>query len=130
MPSSFTTTCVSSPGHEVQFGLLHNLLNHFSYGHCSTNNIITIVQAGGKKGVWGCTDQLHINKMILDEVRSAPNARALMNFAYLGAYDIKSQHEFSVVYGQITVTSNSSIVHIKNVVEQASEWYRIYTGRS
>ena len=49
---------------------------------------------------------------------SAPNARALMDFAYLGAYDIKSQQEFSVVYGQITGTSNSSIAHIKNVVEQ------------
>ena len=49
---------------------------------------------------------------------SAPNARALMNFAYLRAYNIKSQQEFSVVNGQITETSNSSIAHIKNVVEQ------------
>ena len=46
------------------------ILNPFLYDHCSTNNIITVEQAGGKEGVWGCTDQLLINKVILGEVRS------------------------------------------------------------
>ena len=54
----------------ISYKLYPGILNHFLYGHCSTNNIITVEQAGGKEGVWGCTEQLLINKMILDEVRS------------------------------------------------------------
>ena len=37
--------------------------------HCTSNSIITVEQAGGKKGSLGCTDQLLMNKMLLDEVR-------------------------------------------------------------
>ena len=63
------------------------ILNHFLYDHCSTNNIITVEQAGGKKGVWGCTDQLLINKMILDEVRSNRRNLFMMWYDYKKAFD-------------------------------------------
>ena len=29
------------------------------------NNIVTTEQAGGKRGVWGCLEQLLINKTVL-----------------------------------------------------------------
>ena len=38
--------------------------------HCEENNIITLGQAAGKKGNWECTDQLLINKMVYEEVKS------------------------------------------------------------
>ena len=38
--------------------------------HCERNNIITEEQAAGKRGSWGCTDQLFINKMIYKEAVS------------------------------------------------------------
>ena len=45
-------------------------LNLFLYDHCHCHKIITTEQAAGKKGVWGCTEQLLINKSIMSEVRS------------------------------------------------------------
>lgn len=38
--------------------------------HCEMNDIITPEQAGGKKNVWGTTEQLLLNKAVLKEVRS------------------------------------------------------------
>ena len=46
------------------------ILAEFIMEHCEENNIITKEQAAGKRGSWGCTDQLLINKMIYDEVTS------------------------------------------------------------
>ena len=37
--------------------------------HCENNSIITDQQAAGKKGVWGCAEQLLIDKMIPNEVK-------------------------------------------------------------
>ena len=39
--------------------------------HVLHNNIITNEQAGGKKGTWGTTEQLLINKSILKEVKNS-----------------------------------------------------------
>ena len=38
--------------------------------HVLHNNIITNEQVGGKKGTWGTTEQLPINKFILREVKN------------------------------------------------------------
>ena len=46
------------------------ILAEFIMDHCEENNIITPEQAAGKKGNWGCTDQLLINKMVYGEVKS------------------------------------------------------------
>ena len=43
-------------------------INQFLQDHCKRSNIITAEQAGGKKEVWGCLEQLMINKTILEEV--------------------------------------------------------------
>ena len=43
-------------------------INEFLQDHCEINKIITTEQAGGKKDIWGCLEQLMINKVILDEV--------------------------------------------------------------
>ena len=37
--------------------------------HCTRNTIVTEEQAAGKRGSWGCVDQLLINKMIYKEVK-------------------------------------------------------------
>ena len=46
------------------------ILTDFIMDHCKQNKIITIEQAAGKRGSWGCTDQLLINKMVYDEVKT------------------------------------------------------------
>ena len=45
------------------------MLNQSLVDHCTTNNIITTQKAGGEKQSCGCTDQLLINKIILEEVQ-------------------------------------------------------------
>ena len=49
---------------------------------------------------------------------SGPNARAIANYVYLGSYDLKSKHEFSVVDEAISVEMNKAITHIRSVVDQ------------
>ena len=43
------------------------ILAEFIMDHCKSNDIITEEQAAGKRGSWGCTDQLLVNKMIYEE---------------------------------------------------------------
>ena len=50
----------------ITYKLYTSLLNAFLEGHCTANNIITVEQAGERKHSWGCTDQLFINRMVLD----------------------------------------------------------------
>ena len=42
----------------------------FFTDHVLHNNVITNEQPGGKKGTWGTTEQLLINKSILKEVKN------------------------------------------------------------
>ena len=44
------------------------IITDFIMDHCTTNNIITEEQAGGKLGSWGCAEQMLINKMVYDEI--------------------------------------------------------------
>ena len=50
----------------ITYKLYTSLLNTFLEDHCTANNIITVEQAGGRKHSWGCTEQLLINRMVLD----------------------------------------------------------------
>ena len=43
-------------------------MNQFLQDHCQCNYVVTTEQAGGKKEVWGCLEQLLINKTVLEEV--------------------------------------------------------------
>ena len=44
------------------------LLADFILDHCEKNGIVTEEQAAGKRGSWGCSDQLLIKKMIQEQV--------------------------------------------------------------
>ena len=54
----------------------------FLENHCTTNNVITMKQAGGKKYSWGCADQLLINKMVLGQVKQQQKNLFIMWFDY------------------------------------------------
>ena len=45
------------------------ILAEFIMDHCKLNDVITEQQAAGKRGSWGCTDQLLANKMIYNETK-------------------------------------------------------------
>ena len=40
----------------LMYKLYTSCLNMFIQDHCESNNIITDEQAGGKRGVWGCSE--------------------------------------------------------------------------
>ena len=63
------------------------ILAEFIMEHCEENNIITEEQAAGKRGSWGCTDQLLINKMIYDEVTSNRRNLVTVWLDYKKAFD-------------------------------------------
>ena len=46
----------------------------FNQDNCERNSIITYEQAGGKRGVWGCSEQLLINKAVLKETKQQKRA--------------------------------------------------------
>ena len=60
--------------------LYTGIIKHFMQGHCTTNGIITTEQAGGKKGSWGCPDQLNRRNLFT------------MWFDYRKAFDSISHH--------------------------------------
>ena len=55
--------------------------------HCEINNIITIEQAAGKRDVWVCTEQLLINKTVLNDVRSNQRNLIIIWLDYQKAFD-------------------------------------------
>ena len=66
----------------IMYKLFTGILNHYLIDHCVENDIIALEQAGGKPGSWGCTDQLLINIMILDEVKQHRRSLHMMWFDY------------------------------------------------
>ena len=69
------------------YKLYTSVLNYFLEDHCTANKILYPEQAGGKKGSWGCTDQLLINKMILEEIRNHQRNAFFRWFDYKKAFD-------------------------------------------
>ena len=71
----------------ITYKIYTGILNKFLENHCINNDIIRLEQAGIKKESWGCTDQLLINKMILDEVKKHRRNLFVMWFDYKKAFD-------------------------------------------
>ena len=71
----------------IMLKLYTSCINKFIQHHCVTNNIVTTEQAGGKKDVWGCLEQLLINKTVIDEVKSKRRSLITMWLDYQKAFD-------------------------------------------
>ena len=59
----------------------------FIQDHCELNKIVTNEQAGGKKGVWGCAEQLLLNKTVLKEVKKQRRNLITVRLDYSKAFD-------------------------------------------
>ena len=71
----------------IMLKLYTSCINQFLQDHCEINKIVTTEQAGGKKDVWGCLEQLMINKMILDEVIKHKRSVVMAWLDYQKAFD-------------------------------------------
>ena len=96
----------------------------------SLYNIITPKQAGSKQGNWGCTDQLLINKMILDEAKQYRRNLHTMWFDYNKDFGsiphdwILKALELAQVLLKVTAWSNHQWVHCpQSFTLIQSNWY-------
>ena len=71
----------------LMFKLYTSCINTFVQQHCEMNNIVTTEQAGGKRGVWGCLEQLLINKTFLNEVKQNRRNLVTVWLDYQKAFD-------------------------------------------
>ena len=69
------------------YKLYTGILAEFITDHCEINNIITLEQAAGKRGSWGCIDQLLINDMISEEVTQHQRNLMTVWLEYKKAFD-------------------------------------------
>ena len=69
------------------YKLFTSCLNLFLTDHVQSNNIITSEQAGGKRGVWGTTEQLLVNKNIMKEVKSLRRSLTTVWLDYKKGFD-------------------------------------------
>ena len=71
----------------LMFKLYTSCINTFVQQHCEMNNIVTTEQAGGKRGDWGCLEQLLINKTVLNEVKQNRRNLVTVWLDYQKAFD-------------------------------------------
>jgi len=71
----------------LMYKIYTGCLNSFLQEHCIRNNNITPEQAGGKPEVWGCIEQLLLNKSILNEVKHKKRNLITIWLDYQKAFD-------------------------------------------
>ena len=89
--------------------------------HVLHNNIITNEQAGGKKGTWGTTEQLLINKSILKEVKNSRRNLVTVWLDYRKAFD-SIPHSWLLQALKLAKVPGIIINAIKNLTKS---WYTI-----
>ena len=97
--------------------LYPSCLNSFLCNHCETN-IITPEQAGGKKKIWGTTEQILLNKSALKEVGNKKRNLYTVWLDYCKAFD-SVPHEWLLYALKLAKVPEKLIVAIK---EQTKVW--------
>ena len=84
--------------------------------HCNENNIIYPEQAGAKKGMWGCIDQLLINKVVSEKVRKYHRNLVTIWLDYKKAYD-SIPHEWIIETLQLAKVPDRIITAVANIMK-------------
>ena len=111
----------------IMLKLYTGCINQFLQDHCKCSNTITAEQAGGKKEVWGCLEQLMINKIILEEVTE--NRRFLITIwlDYQKAFD-SVPHKWLIKALELTKVPERIITAIKTLMKKWSTNVNIQYG--
>ena len=96
--------------------LYTSCVNIFLQNHCEVNEIITSEQAGGKRGVWGCTEQLPIDNSILSEIRKKRNLPTFW-LDYRKAFD-SVPHDWIIKALQLAKVAKNLIESINRLIKQ------------
>ena len=92
-------------------------LNIFLQNHCEVNEIITPGQAGKKRNVWGCIEQLLINKSILSEVQQKKRNLLTVSLDYRKAFD-SVPHYWIINALQLAKIPKNLVKSIKRLTKQ------------
>ena len=103
----------------IQYKLYTNCINTFLTDPTERNHIITQEQVAGKKGVWGATEQLLINKNILKEVKVKRRNLYTVWLDYKKAFD-SIPHKWLLYALKLAKVPDDLITAIKNLTES---WY-------
>ena len=98
----------------IVYKLYTSCLNIFLQNHCEVNEIIT---SGEKRSVWGCTEQLLINKSILSKVRQKKRNLLTVWLDYRKAFD-SVPHDWIIKALQLAKVPKNLIESIKRLTKQ------------
>ena len=102
-------------------------INQFLQDHCQRSNIITTEQAGGKKKLWGCLEQLLVNKTILEEVTENCHSLITMWLDYQKAFD-SVLHKWLIKALELAKVPKKIITAIKTLMKKRSTNVNIQSG--
>ena len=101
----------------LMYKIYTSFLNTFLSDHCYKNQIISPGQAAGKKGVWGCTEQLLINKAIMTEVRKKRRNLFTIWLDYKKAFD-SVPHEWLIYALKLAKVPPQLVSSIEHLITQ------------
>ena len=96
------------------YKICSSCLNIFLTNHSSQNNIITLEQAAGKKGIWGYTELLIMNKAVMSEFIKKRQNLFTSSLDYKKAYDLVP-HEWLIYALQLAKLPKQLIKAIKHL---------------
>ena len=104
-------------------------LNIFLQEHCIRNNTITPEQAVGKPQVWGCIEQLLLNKSILNEVKQKKRNLITIWLDYQKAFD-SIPHDWMIQSLRLAKIPEKLIAAIETLTKQWATMAELHGNQS
>ena len=104
-------------------------LNIFLQEHCIRNNTITPEQAVGKPQVWGCIEQLLLNKSILNEVKQKKRNLITIWLDYQKAFD-SIPHDWMIQSLRLAKIPEKLIAAIETLTKQWATMVELHGNQS
>ena len=111
------------------YKLYTSCLNIFLQEHCIRNNTITPEQAGGKPEVWGCIEQLLLNKSILNEVKQRKRNLITIWLDYQKAFD-SIPHDWMIQSLRLAKIPEKLVTAIETLTKQWTTIVQLQRGKS
>ena len=111
----------------IMLKLYTNCRNQFLQDHCQRSNIVTTEQAGGKKEVWVCLEQLLINKTVLEEVTENRRSLVTMWLDYQKVFD-SVPHKWLISALELAKVPKKIITAIKVLMQKWSTNVNVQSG--
>ena len=99
--------------------LYTSCIKQFLEDHCEINKIVATEQAGSKKDVWGCVEQLMFNETKLEEVIKHKRSVVMAWLNYQKAFDVIS-HKWLLIALKLAKVPPPVISSIETLIQEYS----------